>query len=86
MPVQTPAENALPVFIVCASNDGLDLGFGSVDLYRSYLDKGIPAELHMYSRGDHGFGMKVQGMPSDGRIDRFYEWAVMEEFITPRIP
>lgn len=86
MPVQTPADNAPPVFIVCASNDGVGLAPGSVDLYRSYLDKGIPAELHMYSRGNHGFGMKVQGMPADTWIERFYDWAVVEEFITPRIP
>ena len=86
MPVQTPADNAPPVFIVCASNDGVRLAPGSVDLYRSYLDKGLSAELHMYSVGDHGFGMKVQGMPSDRWIERFYEWAVAERFIIPRTP
>jgi len=83
MPVQTPAENAPPMFIVCATNDGVGLAPGAVDLYRSYLNKGISAELHMYSKGDHGFGMKVQGLPSDGWIERFYDWAVAEKIITP---
>jgi len=83
MPVQIPAENAPPIFIVCATNDGVGLAPGAVDLYRSYLDKGISAELHMYSQGDHGFGMKVQGLPSDGWIERFYDWAVAEKIITP---
>ena len=86
MPVQAPADDAPPVFIVCASDDGVGLAPGSVDLYRSYLDKGISAELHMYSRGDHGFGMKVQGMPSDRWIERFYDWAVAEKFIIPWTP
>lgn len=86
MPVQTPADNAPPVFIVCATNDGVGLAPGSVDLYRSYLDKGLPAELHMYSKGDHGFGMKVQGLPSDRWIERFYDWAVAEGFLIPRKP
>ena len=86
MPVQEPAENAPPVLIVCASNDGVGLAPGAVDLYQSYLDKGLTAELHMYSRGNHGFGMKVQGMPSDRWIERFYEWALVEELISPRIP
>lgn len=86
MPVQTPADNAPPVFIVCASNDGVGLAPGAVELYTSYLDKGIPAELHMYAKGDHGFGMKVQGMPSDRWIERFYDWAVSEGFIIPRVP
>ena len=83
MPVQTPAENAPPMFIVCATNDGVGLAPGAVDLYRSYLDRGISAELHMYSKGDHGFGMKIQGLPSDGWIERFYDWAVAEKIITP---
>jgi acetyl esterase/lipase len=83
MPVQTPADNAPPVFIVCASNDGVGLAPGAVELYKSYLEKGLSAELHMYSGGDHGFGMKVQGMPSDRWIERFYEWAVVEKFIAP---
>jgi dienelactone hydrolase len=83
MPVQTPADNAPPMFIVCATNDGLGLATGAVDLYKSYLDREMNAELHMYSRGDHGFGMKVQGMPSDRWIERFYDWAVVEKFIVP---
>jgi acetyl esterase/lipase len=86
MPVQTPADNAPSIFIVCATNDGVGLAPGAVDLYKSYLDQGRPAELHMYSRGDHGFGMKVQGMPSDGWIERFYDWAVAEKIIKPRFP
>jgi acetyl esterase/lipase len=86
MPVRAPADDAPPVLIVCASNDGLGLAPGAVELYKSYLDKGLPAELHMYSRGNHGFGMKVQGMPSDRWIERFYEWAVVEGFISPRFP
>lgn len=86
MPVKEPADNAPPVFIVCATNDGLGLARGSLQLYESYLDKGIPAELHMYSRGNHGFGMRIQGLPSDRWIERFYDWAVAEDLITPRIP
>ncbi len=86
MPVEEPADNAPPAFIVCATNDGLGLARGSLEIYHSYLDKGIPAELHMYSMGDHGFGMRVQGLPSDRWIERFYEWGVAEDLITPRIP
>jgi acetyl esterase/lipase len=86
MPVQPPLEDAPPVFIVCATNDGLGLARGAVELYQSYLDRGIPAELHMYARGDHGFGMRVQGLPSDRWIKRFYEWAVAEGFIALPVP
>lgn len=86
MPVQTPREDAPPLFVVCATNDGVGLAPGSVDLYRSYLDKGLSCELHMYSTGNHGFGMKIQDKPTDKWIERFYEWAVVESIILPRKP
>jgi acetyl esterase/lipase len=84
MPVRTPPADAPPMFVVCATNDGVGLAPGAVDLYKSYLDNGFSAELHMYSRGDHGFGMRVQDMPTDDWIERFYEWAVVEGIIKPR--
>ena len=32
------------------------------------------AELHMYAKGGHGFGMRKQNLPTDQWIDRFAEW------------
>ncbi len=83
MPVRTPAEDAPPMLVVCATDDPLGLASGSVALYQSYLDKSLNAALHMYSRGGHGFGMRTQGLPSDNWIERFYEWAMVEEIIEP---
>jgi hypothetical protein len=31
-------------------------------------------EMHIYAHGGHGFGMRPLGLPSDGWIDRFWEW------------
>jgi hypothetical protein len=63
--------------IICATDDGLGLATGSVDLYKSYYDAGISVGMHMYSRGDHGFGMKTQDLPSDHWIERVHEWLIM---------
>ena len=35
---------------------------------------GHSAELHMYARGGHGFGMREQKLPADSWIERFGEW------------
>ena len=35
---------------------------------------GLPVEFHAYARGGHGFGMRVQHLPSDTWIDRFLQW------------
>jgi acetyl esterase/lipase len=83
--VQAPKADAPPMLIICATNDGIGLAKGAIELYSSYFEAKKNVALHMYSQGDHGFGMKVQGLPSDNWIERFYEWAVVEELIVPRV-
>lgn len=34
------------------------------------------AEIHVSSKGAHGFGMHKQGLPCDGWIEQFYAWLV----------
>jgi predicted peptidase len=67
-------KDAPPLFILTASNDGLNLAPHSVDLYSAWLAAKEDAELHMYARGDHGFGMRTQNLPTDKWIERFGEW------------
>lgn len=72
--IGTIGKDAPPMFIVTASNDGLGLAPHSVDLYSAWLTAKKDAELHMYARGDHGFGMRKQNLPTDKWIERFGEW------------
>ncbi len=46
----------------------------SLPLYSKWRDAGHPVELHIFSKGGHGFGMRKQGLPSDRWIDLFGEW------------
>jgi predicted peptidase len=70
----TIANDAPPLFIVTATDDGLGLAPHSVDLYNKWLSTKHDAELHMYARGNHGFGMKTQNLPTDNWIERFGDW------------
>ncbi len=72
--IGTVGKDAPPMFILTASNDGLGLAPHSVDLYSAWLEAKKDAELHMYARGDHGFGMRTQNLPTDKWIERFAEW------------
>ena len=67
-------KDAPPMFIVAATDDGLQLGPHSVSIYQHWVAAKHSAELHLYSQGNHGFGMKVQHLPSDTWIDRYGEW------------
>lgn len=67
-------KGAPPMFVVAASDDGLGLAPHSVDLYTRWLKAGNTAEIHMYAKGGHGFGMRKQNMPSDQWIERLGDW------------
>lgn len=71
-------DNSPPMLVICSSDDPLGLAPASVELYSSWTKKGLVAELHMYSKGGHGYGMKTQGLPSDSWIERFYDWSIAE--------
>ncbi len=78
-------EEILPMAVVCASDDPLLLAPESVKLYTAWQDEGNPTELHMYSKGGHGFGMRKQNLPSDNWLARVYEWAVAEKLVSTPI-
>ncbi|SFR50522.1 Acetyl esterase/lipase [Robiginitalea myxolifaciens] len=84
--VRPAPENPQPIFIVCASDDGPEFVKGSVDLYSSWHKSGAIAALHMYSKGEHGFGMKKQNLPSDSWISRFHEWAELHVLSNSKKP
>lgn len=66
-------EDAPPLFTVIAQDDRLL--FKVVEgLYSDWSNADRPAELHIFTRGSHGFGMVKQGLPVDRWIDLFGEW------------
>ncbi|ULQ51418.1 GDSL-type esterase/lipase family protein [Flavihumibacter fluvii] len=75
-----------PAFIVAASDDNLGLAPSSVALYSKWLAAGQPAELHMFEKGGHGFGMRVQELPTDSWIERFGDWLGAKGLLWPVHP
>ena len=46
-----------PTFLIHAGDDKGVLPANSIVFYQSLLKNGVPAELHIYERGGHGFGI-----------------------------
>ncbi|HEX3718232.1 MAG TPA: alpha/beta hydrolase [Verrucomicrobiae bacterium] len=67
-------KDAPPAFVLAASDDPLHLAPQSVAIYQDWIAAGKQAELHLYSKGGHGFGMRRQHLPSDHWIERFADW------------
>jgi acetyl esterase/lipase len=74
VPRTTVPADAPPMFILAATDDPLGLAPHSVALYKDWTAARKSAELHLLSKGGHGFGMRKQNLPSDHWIERFAEW------------
>lgn len=74
-------SDAPPMFLTVATNDQLNLVPHAVKLYEAWLAAKKTVEMHIYSTGGHGFGMRNQNLPSDKWIDRFTEWLTVSGFI-----
>ncbi|MDR3667813.1 MAG: alpha/beta hydrolase [Ignavibacteriaceae bacterium] len=54
-------KNTPPTFIFQAENDRTVPVQNSIDYYTALKNKGVIAELHIYSKGGHGFGLAKNG-------------------------
>jgi hypothetical protein len=73
-----PAD-APPLFTVIAHDDRYL--FHMVEgLYSDWSMADRSAELHIFARGAHGFGMVKQGLPSDRWIDLLGAWLADKGF------
>jgi acetyl esterase/lipase len=69
-----PGRDAPPLFIAAAQDDPQLPAMNSVDIFRKWTKAGIPAELHIYQRGGHGFGFRRHGSTSDTWPASFQAW------------
>jgi acetyl esterase/lipase len=70
-------DDAPPLFVVAATDDQFGLAPQSVAIYQAWVAAKKPAELHLYAKGGHGFGMNKQDLPCDTWPDRFADWLQM---------
>ena len=71
-----------PTFMAVASNDKRCAGI-CVRLYQELAKAEVPAELHIYTRGGHGFGMHDRPMPVTRWTARLKEWLDDSGFTRP---
>lgn len=63
-----------PAFLVLADDDTAVPPRNSVEFYLALKEKNVPAEMHIFREGGHGFGMNKTGMPVDQWPELFYDW------------
>jgi acetyl esterase/lipase len=69
-----------PIFMAWAQDD--DVARDTMNKFYSALQAaGNRPEVHIYSSGGHGFGMKKQHTTSDQWLDEFYDWLQAQGFV-----
>jgi acetyl esterase/lipase len=66
--------NKPPAFISCANDDPLKLAAASVQIYQDWIQAEAEAELHMFTKGGHGYGMNKMNIPVDSWSQLLVEW------------
>ncbi len=66
---QTP-----PTFLVLADDDKVVVPRNSVEFYLRLKKNNVPAEMHIFQKGGHGFGMTKKNLPADQWPDLFFDW------------
>jgi acetyl esterase/lipase len=63
-----------PTFLVHATDDKGVPVENSIMFYQALKDKNVPAEMHLYPRGGHGFGLAI-GIPgTESWTERCIDW------------
>jgi len=76
---RTVAADAPPLFTTIAEDDRML--FKVVEgLYADWSNADRPAELHIFAKGGHGFGMVRRGLPVDRWIDLLEAWMADQGF------
>lgn len=71
--------DAAPMFILCASDDEM-ASPNSLRLYTTWKAAGHSVELHVYSKGGHGFCLRKTDLPVDTWRHRFVDWLQAQGF------
>ncbi len=67
-------QNTPPTFIVHSTDDRVVPVENSLLFYQGLKNANIPSELHIYSKGGHGFGLAIQQSHIKTWTDRFTDW------------
>ncbi len=71
----TVPKDAPPAFLVCADNDRSHV-VTTAKFYLALEEAGGSAELHVYSTGGHGFGMRDKNAPVSTWNVRLEDWMI----------
>jgi acetyl esterase/lipase len=81
--LRTPVPSDSPPAFIAGAADDEYLPNDPVQIFIAWRNAGVPAELHVYEHGGHGFDLKPRGTTSDSWFDEFILWMKSRGLMTP---
>ncbi len=81
---KAPPVDGPPLFIAVTQDDPAVPAPESLAIFSRWSAAQLPAELHVYERGGHGFGMRTLGQPVDGWTVAFEAWMKSHGWLTQK--
>jgi len=66
-------EDTPPCLLIHTGDDSVPVQ-NSIAYYQAAQKAKVPAEMHLFAAGGHGYGMKKRGLPIDTWTDRVKDW------------
>jgi acetyl esterase/lipase len=77
---EAPPAGGPPIFIAVAADDQSEGYMRSLEMFDAWRRANIPAELHIFQAGRHGF--RTRGGGADHFMDRLEEWLKLNGYLT----
>jgi acetyl esterase/lipase len=70
-----------PTFLILADDDGAVPPRNSIEFYSALKHYHVPAEMHIFQKGGHGFGIRQEGIPANNWPNLFVDWLKARKII-----
>ena len=74
MPDIRVSKDSPPTFFAHAGDDGQSSAENSILMYLALKKEKVPAEMHIYATGGHGFGLRPSDKPCSTWPERCADW------------
>jgi acetyl esterase/lipase len=81
-PLDAIGKDTPATFLICTHDDASPAE-RIPNLYLALLKAGVPAEMHVYSRGGHGYGIRPRPLPVSSWTARLEEWLADTGMLKP---
>ena len=74
-------KNCPPAFLVHAGDDGTVPVENSIRFYQACIKNKVPAEMHLYPKGGHGFGLINKEEANSSWLTLVFTWLISNKFL-----